>query len=311
MKARTALIAAAVAAVLAGAWIWQRHGRLHPAAVRVPVAGGDAGGLPQAQPADEHLDAAALARAAQDPAAAGLQAFIVMRHGHVVFARYAHGVDADTLIDSGPFARALLGLLTGVAQQQGVLPATALRPASIPRACARRSSRARTRITPTYLSQRIWSRLNAATAWIVLPAAGAVVPADCCVQARVQDWMRVGGPAGQRRQLRGHAGAAPGWVAHMRQPISADGREGFGVELPGRAPGTRGYQATDLFLLRGPARWRVWIMPSLQLAVLFGAAGADHGWDEARLPNLVVGALTERAAPPTGQSLLQQLVPGH
>jgi len=66
----------------------------------------------------------------------------------------------------------------------------------------------------------------------------------------------------------------------------------------------------------------LWLVPSLRLAVLFGNAGGASGaagaaqagasaWDETRLPDLVIGAVTGGAPSPHEQSLLQQLVPGH
>jgi hypothetical protein len=69
-----------------------------------------------------------------------------------------------------------------------------------------------------------------------------------------------------------------------------------------------------VLLLRGPARWRLWVIPSLRLAVLFGASASGDtaaDWDETRVPNLVIEAVTDRPAVPPGTSVLQQLVPGH
>ena len=70
----------------------------------------------------------------------------------------------------------------------------------------------------------------------------------------------------------------------------------------------------DVFFLRGPARWRLWLLPSAHLAVLFGAQGpraASQDWDETRIPNLVLRALSDVPAPTGPTSLLQRLVPRH
>ena len=315
MLAGLALLAGLLVAGLA----WRRHAASQ-AGPRVLVQGGDGGGLPLAPPADEHFDGAALERAARDPAAAGLQVFLVMRHGHIVFARYGHGFDADRVIDSGPFARVLVGLLAGVAVGREALthlPAGPFDPARLRAAIESGAHES----YANYLSRTIWRRLNAASAWIRLPAAGAAEPADCCFEARVQDWMRIAGLLVNDGSFEDTQVVPRGWVAHMRQPLSADGLEGMGVRLPSRAPSAGTFDAGDLIYLRGNARWRLWMVPSLRLAVLFGAPGTaaeprahapgESSWDETRLPNLVIEALTDRPPAQRAESLLQQLVHGH
>ncbi|MGH8144560.1 MAG: hypothetical protein ACREU2_18875 [Steroidobacteraceae bacterium] len=320
MRRRTGvLIAAAGIAVLAAGLVWQRQHAAHAAALRLVIRGGDGGGLPLAAPGDEHFDAAALALAARDPAAAGLDAFIVMRHGHVVFERFGHGFSADTVIDSGPFARALVALAAGIADGDGALSATALTDFDPGRLRAAIESGTHQRYAE-YFSQRLWARLNAAPAWIELPAVGATAPTDCCFHARVIDWMRVAGLLVNDGSFEDTQVLERGWVARMRHPLSARSPSGFGVELVPRGPGIPRFQTTDIFFLRGPGHWRLWLMPSLRLAVLFGApagtssaasGGGGAPWDETRVPNLVLAALVERASPTTGESLLHQLVPGH
>jgi hypothetical protein len=312
-RSATALIALAGLAVLIALLAWQRQRSMHAAAVRVAVRGGDGGGLPIAPPADEHFDAAALEAAARDPAAAGLAAFIVMRHGHAVFERFGHGYGADSVIDSGPLARVLVALAAGIAAQDGTLADAALsgfNPAGL-RDAIQSGTHQR---YADYLGERLWSRLNAAPAWIAVPAAGAVVPADCCFHARVIDWMRVGGLLVDGGSFEDTQVVSPEWVARMRRPLGPHSAQGFGVEL---SPSARGFEVPDMFFVRGAGHWRLWLAPSLRLVVLFGAAGGGSAgadappWDETRLPNLVIGALTERGPPASGQPSLQQLVPGH
>src|SRR5580658_4224181 len=67
-----------------------------PKVPQAVVAGGDAGGMPRAEPSDEHLDASALKAAAQDAVTHGLQALVVLRHGHIVYERYGHGVNGSS-----------------------------------------------------------------------------------------------------------------------------------------------------------------------------------------------------------------------
>ena len=109
-----------VAAGLCALYLW------HGAGARVLVNGGDAGGLARATPESERLDAAALERAAHDPAADGLRALVVMRDDHVVFERYGGGLKADSVVDSGPLAQVLVALLAAQAMQESLLGAQAL-----------------------------------------------------------------------------------------------------------------------------------------------------------------------------------------
>lgn len=305
------LVGLALLAGLAAAFAWQHQHAASARALQLTVRGGDAGGLPLAQPADEHMDPAALALMARDPAASGLAALLVMRHGHLVYSRYGSGTSGDTMIDPGAFASALLALSTGIAVDQRLIRAApiAFEPAQLRSVLEAASHES----YADFLGQQLWSRLNAAPAWIALPGAGAPVPVDCCFHARVLDWLRVGGLLANDGSFEGIDIVSRGWALRMRQP-QPTGAAGYGVALPSHRPGAASYEATDLFLLRGSGRWRMWIVPSLRLVVLFGAAEAGSApadWDESRLPNLAIEAVTDRPAVPPGTTLLQQLVPGH
>ena len=281
---------------------------------RAIVEGGDAGALPRVQPADEHFDATALEHLQRDAAASGLRALVVLRHGYIIFDRYGHGVDAQTELDLGDFAQVLTALATGIAVHDDVFP--------LPTRSAFDPDRLRDAIEsgthqtyPEYLSTHLWRPLNAAPAWIALKP-GAPVPADCCVHARLLDWMRVACLLVQDGHFEGRQDVPSGWIARMRQPTGPDGHRGFGVLLPAAAHGAEAFGADDLFFVRGPGHWRLWLIPSLELAVLFGAEDRDSsngssGWDETRLPNLVMRALSEPSRPKDTASKLQQLVPGH
>ena len=316
MKRYASLLALAGAALLALVLLAAHFLRAQPPPpARVRVDGGDGGGLARAQPADERFDAAALERATHDGAAASLQALIIMRDDHIVFERYGQGLTADSVIDSGPLAQLLLALASGVAAKQGVLPLQALRTfdASALRAAIETGSHERYEV---YLARELWSRLNAAAAWIALPTIGAPTPADCCFHARVLDWMRVASLLVQDGRFGGKQLVPAGWVQRLSLPRSADRLHGFGVELAGAAHGAEPFAADGLLFVRGPGRWRLWLLPPLKLAVLFGAdapgaASPEAPWDETRLPNLVIRALSDRPAQRGDASDLQRLVPGH
>jgi hypothetical protein len=288
----------------------------HHSALEVPIAGGDGGALPIAQPSDEHLDSVALERGRADPAAAGLVAWLVIRHGHLVSEHYAHGMDRDSPVDLGPATRALVALLAGVAVNERAVTSDQLG-AFDANAWKDSIERSMQRPYPELLSRRIWSRLNAARAWIELPAAAAPVPADCCVHARVQDWLRVGALLTDEGRFEDTQIVPAGWASRMLT-------QGLGVEPGSSAHGNAPFAIDDMVFLRGPGRWRLGLSPSLHLAVLFGSvagaapAGATPGgaqphdfWDETRLPNLIIEAVTDRSSAQKGDSLLHQLVPNH
>jgi hypothetical protein len=313
MRRSSLAVGLAVAVLVAGVFALSYYRRaMHLTALEVPIAGGDGGGLPLAQPEEEHFDVVALERGRADPAAAGLVAWMVMRHGHLVAEHYAHGLGRDSAVDLGPAAQVLVALLAGVVvadhtltpEQLGGFDATAWKSAI---------ERSAQQPYAELLSRRLWSRLNAARGWIELPAVGAAVPADCCLHARLQDWLRLGALLTDQGRFEDSPVVPPNWI----ERLSA---QGLGIERSDSAHGMAPFAAPDVIFLRGPGRWRMWMSPSLHLTVLFGSAagtssasgpGARDNWDETRLPNLVIEAVTDRAAPHGGQSLLQQLVPNH
>jgi hypothetical protein len=284
----------------------------------VVVAGGDAGGLPRALPADERIDAAALERALQDPAAAQWSAFVVMRDDHLVFEHYGHGLSADSIIDGGHFAEALIAMAAGAAAGQGALNPDTMRGFD-PDALRAAIESGTQQQYASYLSNKIWRPINAAQAWIELPANGAATPADCCLHARVLDWMRVASLLVGDGHFEGKQVLPAGWAQRMARPLSLDAVRGFGLQLAPAAHGAEPFASAGVLFLRGPEHWRLWLVPTLKLAVLFGAAaptpatGAARAgdWDETRLANLVIRAVSDRPAQPGDVTDLQRLVPGH
>jgi hypothetical protein len=279
---------------------------------RAIVEGGDAGGQPRVLPAEEHIDANALKAVSEDGATKGLRALIVLRHGYLIYERYGHGTDASSEQDLGDFAQVLVALVSGIAVQDERLPLpirNGFDPAQLRDALQGDSHRT----YPQYLSAHLWRRVNAAPAWIAYQQ-GAQVPADCCFHARLIDWMRIGEVLVQDGFFEGKQLVPKGWVARMSRPVAADGLRGFGVMLPAAAQGAERFAADDVFFLRGPGHWRMWLVPSLKLAVLFGADGDSHetkAWDETRVLNLVLRGLSDPVNPTDPAATLKGLVPGH
>ncbi len=166
------LIAVGGAAV---AWRWRTPTNI--AAGGVLITGGDGGGLPRTEPKLEGFDAEALASAAS--AQRNASELLITRHGHLVYERYAHGADLDTLIEGGELDRALLIIAAGIAVAQHGMSMPA--PPVDGRRLADAVAAAGGRSYPEFLSRYVWQPIHAGPArWS---------PAG--VSARGVDWLRV------------------------------------------------------------------------------------------------------------------------
>lgn len=166
-----------------------------------------------------------------------------------------------------------------------------------------------------YLSQVLWRRLGAADGWLWLDRPGGTAHADCCMLARQGDWIRVGQLMVRDGNYRGSELIRPGWVTLMRTPAPSDSAYGAYVRVAARvAGGAEPYAAKDLFVVDGGGGNRLWLVPSLQLAVLRIASpgGRDQSWDDTRIPNLLVRG-TRDYLPPAARpgADVSALVPGH
>jgi CubicO group peptidase (beta-lactamase class C family) len=164
-----------------------------------------------------------------------------------------------------------------------------------------------------YLSAVLWRRLGAADAWLWLDHAGGTPHADCFMFARQGDWIRVAQLLVRDGTYRGQQFMRPGWVSLMRTPAQSDADFGSFVRVAARpAPASEPYAAADLFAVEGRGGNRMWLVPSLQLAIVCtgDARGHDAHWDEVRIPNLVVRAARDYR-PPAPAAGVSALVPGH
>ena len=167
----------------------------------------------------------------------------------------------------------------------------------------------------SYLSQALWRRIGAADAWLQLDHPGGTAHADCCMLAHQGDWIRVGQLLLRDGNYRGDEVMRPGWITLMRAPAQSDPRYGAYVRVGWTTgPGQEGLAARDVFAVEGQGGNRLWLVPSLQIAILCTgpAAGRDAAWDDARLPNLVIRAARD-ALPAAAQpgADVSALVPGH
>jgi CubicO group peptidase (beta-lactamase class C family) len=167
----------------------------------------------------------------------------------------------------------------------------------------------------SYLSQALWRRIGAADAWLALDRPGGTAHADCCMLAHQGDWIRIGELLLRDGNYRGDEVIRPGWVTLMRTPTQSDPQYGAYVRVRWpAAPGREGPAARDVFAVEGEGGNRLWLVPSLQMAILCtgAASGRDADWDDNRLPNLVIRAARD-ALPPAAQpgADISALVSGH
>jgi CubicO group peptidase (beta-lactamase class C family) len=167
----------------------------------------------------------------------------------------------------------------------------------------------------SYLSQALWRRIGAADAWLTLDRPGGAAHADCCMLAHQGDWIRIGELLLRDGNYRGDEVIRPGWVTLMRKPAQSDPQYGAYVRVrwpsvPGREPPA----ARDVFAVEGEGGNRLWLVPSLQIAILCTgvASGRDADWDDNRLPNLIIHAARD-ALPAAAQpgADISALVTGH
>jgi CubicO group peptidase (beta-lactamase class C family) len=167
----------------------------------------------------------------------------------------------------------------------------------------------------TYVSQALWKRIGAGDAWLWLDRPGGAPHADCCLLARQGDWMRVAELLLKDGNYRGDEVIRPGWVAQMLVPAKGNANYGSYLRLGARnVAGMEPYATNDVFLLEGHGGNRLWLVPSLQLAILrtgrMPRNAAD--WDDARIPNLIIRGARDYLPPQSRPGAdLSKLVPNH
>jgi CubicO group peptidase (beta-lactamase class C family) len=166
-----------------------------------------------------------------------------------------------------------------------------------------------------YLSGALWRRIGAADAWLWLDHQGGTAHADCCMFARQGDWIRLAQMMLKDGNYRGDEVIRPGWTLLMRSPARSDPNFGSFVRVGSRpGAGLESYAARDLYVIGGRGGNRLWLVPSMQLAILCtgDAAGRDAGWDDTRIPNLIVRGARDYLPPAALPGAdLSSIVPGH
>ena len=163
-----------------------------------------------------------------------------------------------------------------------------------------------------YASQGIWARIGAADASLWVDSPGGTAHVDTGFRARQGDWLRVAEVLLQAGKYQGDEIVVPRWVPELLQPAKSNSNYGSYLHLGAHpAPGMAPYATDDVFVVEGEGN-RMWLIPSLQIAILRTGGRPAADWDEGRIPNLIIRGARD-FVPPTARpgADLRQLVPNH
>lgn len=175
-----------------------------------------------------------------------------------------------------------------------------------------------------YLSRTLWRRIGAADAWLWLDRPDGDVHVDRGFLVRQGDWLRVAELLLQNGRYQGSEVVDPRWVPQLLRPSKVNSDYGAYLRLGARtAPGMTSYDAGDLFVIQGGGT-RLWLIPSLQLAILrtgdpppgqadvqtVANANAD-AWDDARIPNLILHGTRDFVPATRTGAGISTIVPHH
>jgi CubicO group peptidase (beta-lactamase class C family) len=163
-----------------------------------------------------------------------------------------------------------------------------------------------------YASQSIWARIGAGDASVWLGSEDGDPHVDMGFFARQGDWLRVGELLLNNGNFRGDEVLSPRWVPELLKPSRTNSNYGSYVRLgQHQSPGASPYAASDLFLVEGGGN-RMWLVPSLQIAILRTGGEPAADWDDGRIPNFIIrGARDFVPAAARPGADLRQLVPNH
>jgi CubicO group peptidase (beta-lactamase class C family) len=268
--------------------------------------------LPRVSPGEAGLDPAGLAAAVEYAGARRTRALLVARGGHMVFEKYWGDTTHDTEVELSGFTPALSALAIGTAINDKLIPSIDLpvsfylpevggdrgaatlrqllsRQSAAPEADVEMLARVLEKVTrqtfDAVIRERLWTPLGAGGFSLArhrLADGREAVRADCCLRARLGDWMRVGELLANDGVFEANQFAPPRYVTTMLTPTHRDSPVGFFTHVGGT------FAARDVARLEAEGKQRLWLVPSLKLAIL--RVGGDPGddWDEAMIPDSII-----------------------
>jgi CubicO group peptidase (beta-lactamase class C family) len=310
MKKLAIVVGIVAAAVLAFALL-RRDAEPEP--VRVTLTPGPP--QPRVSLAEGGIDPQVIEAAVQYAGARNTRALVVGRGGHIVFEKYWGETSAETPVKLSGFTPVLASLLVGTAMNDRLIrdldapaaeiaksladdPRAGISPRQLmaqydAEAAADVNTLARTlegALGSTYeqlVAERLWKPLGAGDFSLARrsePGKPGVIRADCCITARLGDWMRVGELLANDGVFEGNQFTPPRYVHLMLSPARKDAPHGFFTRVDGQ------FAARDVAWLEAEGKQRLWIVPSLQLVILRvgDEPPASQGFDEAMIPDTII-----------------------
>lgn len=158
-----------------------------------------------------------------------------------------------------------------------------------------------------YFLERFWNPLGGRNAELWLDREGGSAMTACCLLASAMDWARVGEMLKDRGRIDEQQVVPADWIEAMITPSPNYAGYGYftwlGPGMTDRAqkPGDAGWQSEpfavdDLFILQGYGGQRVYVSRSADLVIVrlgpfAGMRPLKEGWDNAKLPNLLIRGL--------------------
>lgn len=294
--------------------------------IRVPGVPRD---LPRATAESESIAGDALQAAVVIARKQGAKALLVHRHGHGVHEYFAEGRSGVTPIDGGELSASLIALSLGALVDARRLDPheaiaalrTRMRPAEVLRNPWSAAARKHFSLSspPAALLQDVDGTLAATISsrvWLPLGGADASLwgvddsrlRVDCCVVARLSDWMRVADLFLQQGSYQGERIVSADWVRQLLATDSSGKRTPVWLDVQRPWSGDEPPAARDIYWFDLGTDVRLWLAPRRGLAVLYWA-GAGNSRDTL-VPNTILRGLLDQA-PEVGGAGLNDLVPGH
>lgn len=296
-------IGAGIALALLALWHFTREST-EPVIVKLTAGPAQ----PKVPPGEAGIDPVALEQAVAYAGVRNTRALVVGRGGHVVFEKYWGDTTFETPVELSGFTPVLAALGVGTALNDRLIvnldaPVTTYLPDAAESTTLRAllatedgdvatNANLVARVLETVTKQkfdaivaeRLWKPLEGGDFSLVRAGGSGAVRADCCLRARLGDWMRVGELLANDGVFQGNQFAPPRYVTLMATATHKDSPRGFFMRVDGA------FAAHDVVWLESAGKQRLWIVPSLKLVILRvgDEPPADRGWDEAMIPDSII-----------------------
>ena len=154
-----------------------------------------------------------------------------------------------------------------------------------------------------YLSERLWSRIGAQTAYVWLDHQGGIPRTFCCIYTNARSWLHVGKLILNHGRFGSDQVIPEAWIQQMTTPSAANPNYGYQVWLGSPPTQERKYNdktvkafhsepfvAKDMIFIDGFGGQRVYMVPSQDLIVV-RTGKVQQKWDDAKIPNAILRGL--------------------